>query len=293
MESRSAAVAAIRPVDMRLVDQLFGMEGGYVLNFSDKTFSEFFDAELGVDIDAERYHVDGSSKGKRLRYFLKSSDQAVRVRLLRALWEYREAMRERYQQEERVPNAAALFDSLLTRVGGSAAGGAVPVPVRTASRVISALRSQLAELGSLAPQPRGYAFERFLKGLFDAYGLAGRAAFRLLGEQIDGSFELAGETYLLEARWQAGPSDAADLYAFHGKVEGKAAWARGLFMSISGFTDEGLVAFGRARRVICMDGSDLRDMLNREIPFPDVVQQKVRRAAETGQPFARVRDLVR
>ena len=32
----------IRALDMRLIDDLFGMGGGYVLDFSDRTFAEFF-----------------------------------------------------------------------------------------------------------------------------------------------------------------------------------------------------------------------------------------------------------
>jgi hypothetical protein len=45
----------------------------------------------------------------------------------------------------------------------------------------------------LAAQPRGYAFEKFLKDLFDTFGLQAREAFRLRGEQIDGSFLLGQE----------------------------------------------------------------------------------------------------
>ena len=67
--------------------------------------------------------------------------------------------------------------------------------------MLTSLKAQLLEVSQLEPQPRGYALERYLKALFDANGLAGRASFRLVGEQIDGSFELAGETYLLEAKW--------------------------------------------------------------------------------------------
>jgi restriction endonuclease Mrr len=276
---------------MRLLDQLFGMEGGYVLDFGDKSFAEFFDAELGVDIDNQRYHAEGGSKAKRLRYFLKITDAAVRIRTLRALWEYREATRQRRQQEDSVPNAAASFEELLTRIGGTGTSGHVPAPIHTAAHVVAELKRQLGEVTALAPQPRGYAFERFLKGLFDAYGLAGRASFKLVGEQIDGSFELAGETYLLEAKWQEALTDAADLRAFNGKAEDKAAWTRGLFISNSGFSEDGLIAFGRGKRVICMDGSDLREMLDRGIAFSEVVARKIRRAAENGQPFARVRDL--
>jgi hypothetical protein len=40
-----------------------------------------------------------------------------------------------------------------------------------------------------------------------------------------------------------------------------------------------------------MDGLDLYEMLNREIPLTQVLERKVRRAAETGAPFMRVRDL--
>ena len=143
----------------------------------------------------------------------------------------------------------------------------------------------------LDAQARGYAFEKFLKQLFDGFGLQARDAFRLQGEQIDGSFVLGGDTYLLEAKWQGAPCGNAELHAFHGKVEQKAAWTRGLFISTSGFTDEGLHSFGRGKQVICMDGYDLSEALSRELPLNNVLGLKVRGAAETGMAFVRVRDL--
>ena len=153
------------------------------------------------------------------------------------------------------------------------------------------LKSRLIEITCLAPQPRGYEFERFLKALFDASGLGARAAFRLIGEQIDGSFQLSGETYLLEAKWTDPKIGAADLRSFNAKLEDKAAWTRGLFVSNSGFTDDGLEAFGRGKRVVCMDGLDLYETLDRRLSLEDVIARKVRRAAESGQPFVPVRDL--
>jgi hypothetical protein len=83
----------------------------------------------------------------------------------------------------------------------------------------------------------------------------------------------------------------AELHTFHGKVEQKAAWTHGLFVSNSGFTDEGLHEFGRGKRVICMNGFDLYETLDRKIPLNHVLERKVGRAAETGSPFIRVRDL--
>ena len=285
----------IRTIDMRFIDDLFGMGGGYVLDFSDRTFAEFFAEELGINIDNPRYAAEGTSKAKRLRYFLKSCDSSVRIRTLSALWEYREASRRRNRAEERVPGAEAEFWTLIERLGGKrpakvhALSSQVPTPVDLA--LSHTLRRNLLEVSRLDPQARGYAFERFLKDVFDSNGLTARSSFRLVGEQIDGSFELSGETYLVEAKWEGLPTGVADLRAFNGKVEEKAAWSRGLFVSNSGFTEDGLAAFGRGKRVVCMDGLDLHDMLDRGLAFSDVLAKKVRRAAESGSPFTRVRDL--
>jgi hypothetical protein len=88
------------------------------------------------------------------------------------------------------------------------------------------------------------------------------------------------DTYLLEARWQNEQADAASLRSFQGKVEDRPVWARGLFVSYSGFSTDGMSAFG-ARRIILMDGLDLHDELEREIPIDKVIAAKARRAAET------------
>jgi len=72
---------------------------------------------------------------------------------------------------------------------------------------------------------------------------------------------------------------------------GRATWARGLFVSYSGFTTDGLTAYGRGGSIVCIDGLDLHDMLKAEISLSHVLEQKVRRSVETGEMFVRVRDL--
>lgn len=287
------AAGKLRPIDMRLIDDLFEMGGGYVLDFNNRTFAEFFADEIGIDIDQSRYQAEGTSKAKRLRYFLRTCDSATRVRTLLALWEYREANRRRQGADESIQNAQGEFHALIHRLGGRvpAQGDQPAARQGSAAALSTALKAELIEVSKNEPQARGYAYERFLKRLFDANGLAGRSSFRLVGEQIDGSFELSGETYLLEAKWQASPIGAADLRSFNAKVEDQAAWSRGLFVSESGFTEDGLVAFGRGKRVVCMDGLDLYEMLDRSLSFSDVMARKVRGVAESGRPFIRVRDL--
>lgn len=293
---RRKAISAIRSIDLRLIDDLvdFIRGSGYVLDFSDASFADFFASELKVNIDDPKYAVNGGSKGKRLRYFLQNCDDAIAVRTLRALWEYRAEYLVRTGAKDPVPEAEVRYQRLIDRLSGGVAPEAAAPNATTATvdkQRIARIKADLLQVAALSPQARGYAFEGFLKDLFNIFGLSARDPFRLRGEQIDGSFQLNSDIYLLEAKWHGEPIGVADLHVFQGKIEQKAAWTRGLFVSDSGFTDEGLTAFGRGKRVICMDGLDLFEMLDREIPLTQVLEQKVRGAAETGSPFIRVRDL--
>jgi hypothetical protein len=275
-----------------LVDFIRGR--GYVLNFSDLSFTHFFATELDVDIDDPSYSDLGGSKGKRLKRFLQKVDDRTALRTLNAIWENRVDFLLKTGQDDPVKNAESRYFALVNRLGGSpnAAQGPQESPKAAFDQAkVVALRADLLKVSNLPPQARGYSFEAFLNSLFESFGLKPREAFRNRGEQLDGSFVLANETYLLEAKWQSALTGIADLHAFHGKLEQKASWARGLFISNSGFSEDGLAAFGRGKRVVCMDGLDIYEMLERSLPFDQVLNRKVRRAAETGLPFARVRDL--
>ena len=290
------SVVRLKATELRLLDDLFEMHGGYVLDFSNRTFAEFFFDELGVDIYSSCWDGGGTSKAKRLRFYLRNNPASTVVKTLRALWDYREAERRRHGADESIPAAEEQFYDLIERLGG-----ARPRPKRRESSkaddvsldpsISAALKADLISLSQLEPQARGFAFERLLKALFDANGMSGRASFRLVGEQIDGSFEFAGDPYLLEAKWTAAKTGVADLRSFNAKVEDKATWSRGLFVSDSGFSESGLTAFGRGNSIVCMDGLDLFEMLDQNLTLSDVLRRKVRRAAETGQPFVPLRDL--
>ena len=286
--------ANIRNIDMQIIDKIFGMEGGYVLDFSDRTMAQYFAEELNIDIDHPQYKDDGTSKARRLRCFLRKEGTDTAVRVLNALWEYREVRRMLNGQEEQMPNAHAQLLNLTNRLQGKPPPSTAPQPPSPAfvKPNYAGLLGELMALHSLEPHPRGYAFEGFLKRLFGAFGLLSRGGFRTTGEQIDGSFVLTGETYLLEAKWENAMTQAADLFTFQGKLNARVSWARGLFVSYSGFTPDGLVAYGRGIcSVVCMDGLDLHDALKAEIPLNHVLEQKVRRSVETGEALARVRDL--
>lgn len=129
----------------------------------------------------------------------------------------------------------------------------------TNQEAIEKFKNDLIGLLHLKPKERGFAFEKFLNGLFAAYNLDPRGSFRIIGEQIDGSFQIGTDVYLIEAKWHDKQIDQSDLLIFHGKVEGKSKWSRGLFVSYSGFTADGLTAYskGRPTNIIGMDSQDL------------------------------------
>ncbi len=285
----------LKTTDIKLLDEIFEMQGGFVLDFSNQTFSEFFEDEFGIDIYNDQYSEGGTSKAKRLRFYLRQAPTDSVVKILLALWEYKESIIRRNNQEQIDEGLKEEFCSLIKRLGGEPPQTSRPKPSQEIKAIDANLSfnllNELIALSSLEPHPRGYAFEKYLKNLFDVNGLNGRSSFRLVGEQIDGSFELNSETYLLEAKWTNQPIGLADLRSFNAKVEDKAAWSRGLFISNSGFSEDGLTAFGKGKSIICMDGFDMSEMLMNNRLFAEVVSRKVRRAAETGSPFVRVRDL--
>lgn len=141
-------------------------------------------------------------------------------------------------------------------------------------------------------QRRGYLFEGFLNDLFHIHNLAPRGSFKVAGEQIDGSFEWKGITYLVEARWRANPSNTSDLLVLRGKAE-KSDWTRGLFISINGFSplasDTHMI--GRKANLICMSGEDLILILEKHWSLEDALKAKLRHTGETAEVYVPISQL--
>mgnify|MGYP001619194306 FL=1 len=55
--------------EKQILEKLFQMGGGYVLNFSDRTMGEFFRDDVGIDIYNKKYNYASGSKANRLRGF--------------------------------------------------------------------------------------------------------------------------------------------------------------------------------------------------------------------------------
>lgn len=81
-------MANLNTFQTQLIEKLFQMESGYVLNFSDRTMSDFFKAELGVDIFDEKYNQGSGSKANRLRGFINNEDNKIIGELFNKLIKY-------------------------------------------------------------------------------------------------------------------------------------------------------------------------------------------------------------
>ena len=137
-------------------------------------------------------------------------------------------------------------------------------------------------------QRRGYLFEKFLNELFTLYDLQPKGSFKIIGEQIDGSFTFDTQDYLLEARWRIEQTNLADLFVFAGKIEEKLKNTLGLFVSIDGFTSECLESNSKtAKSMILMDGNDLIQILENRISLIDSLYLKRTHASNTGNIFYR------
>ena len=171
---------------------------------------------------------------------------------------------------------------------------AVEITTGAPSQELQQLREEFYSLhGQQDRQAAGLSLEQLLNQLFRLFGLKPREPFRLGGEQIDGSFQLDDDTYLLEAKWESQPLSQAPLLVFRGKVEGKSLFTRGLLISIFGFSQQALDAITRGKQpnFFLADGYDLTLVLEGQAKLDDLLRAKLRRLCEEGKMFVSAKDL--
>ena len=81
-------MADLTTIDKQVLEWLFQMWSGYVLDFSDRTMGEFFKDDVGVNIYAEEYNYATWSKANRMRGFWAEEDNAIVGRSILKLIEY-------------------------------------------------------------------------------------------------------------------------------------------------------------------------------------------------------------
>jgi hypothetical protein len=278
-------MATLDPIERSKIRQLLNA-GGYVLDFTRATYRQFVMDATGQDFSS-KYLV---SNGKNLEAIMSEETDRVAGKLLYELLRYMNAFNHVNDQ-----NCSLYDDCVQTakKLLGVTSDVSTPSQANQIdTKTTIDYNKHMKDLQSLSewedtPQKRGYAFEKYLFGLFKEHGLNPRGAFKITGEQIDGSFVLRDEIYLLEAKWTSKTIDLLDLTAFHAKVDSKSGFTRGLFISYSGCPDETLATLQRGRVInfVLMTVRDLAITFERKMPLPEVIWNKVRALAEEGEAY--------
>jgi hypothetical protein len=136
-------------------------------------------------------------------------------------------------------------------------------------------------------QKRGRVFERILTSMLSKEEMEPHTSMRPSGEEIDGSFAVGDNFYLLEAKWHAEPIPASSLYSFRGKLEGKITGTIGVFFSMSDYSRDAPDALlrGKQLNMILFSHSDLLLIEDGKITMREAMRAKRRYAADYGSPF--------
>lgn len=70
-------MASLTTNDKQVLEKLFQMGSGCVLNFSDRTFAEFFRDDVGVEIYDDKYNYASGSKANRMRGFWQAANELL------------------------------------------------------------------------------------------------------------------------------------------------------------------------------------------------------------------------
>lgn len=70
-------IAKFEIQEKKIIEKFLGMDSGYVLNFSNRTFSDFFVENFKINIYDDKYADRGESKAKRLRTFWEKESNSL------------------------------------------------------------------------------------------------------------------------------------------------------------------------------------------------------------------------
>lgn len=124
--------------DKQILEKLFQMGSGFVLNFSDRAIGEFFHDDIGVNIFDQKYNYASGSKANRLRGFWQVADDALIGKSIDKLVEYIDSqlLLENLKKEDFSPELIRLAREIAARLQGRKAP-ARTVPDTTEREFIS------------------------------------------------------------------------------------------------------------------------------------------------------------
>jgi hypothetical protein len=143
---------------------------------------------------------------------------------------------------------------------------------------------------------RGDRFEVLMNKIFGYYSERSEGPFKRTGEQVDGLFYFDKHWYLVEIRWKAEKSNAADVSVLRDRASRSFGGdTKALFVSFNGFSQDCLESMtgGDYERVILFDGSDLRAVLDCQIAFDLLLAEKQIELVKNRKPWVCALEIIR
>lgn len=115
-------MSSMTDIEKRYIEKLLEMGSGYVLDYSDASYGEFFKRH-GINIHGTKYQTYGTSKGKKMRSFWEQEPDAVVGKVLSEMMDSYEADVELNGREIDRPvleKGRGIVDRLLGRKAGRA-----------------------------------------------------------------------------------------------------------------------------------------------------------------------------
>lgn len=273
--------------EKQLIENVFGMGGGYVLDFTNQEFEEFMKDVVSYNI-YQKY--PGLSKAKMLRRFIEDESDVYVGKMIILLINYMKSnsLGKNIAQEDMI----RLYELGRKELGKDSVShkNETTSPNKVGKVDFGCLKRELLNIEKEpTQQQKGYAFEIYLKHLFEAFNLEVKASYRTGNDQIDGSFILNGNTVLIEAKYRTVEISKDDLLLFSHKIESKSPFTKGVFMTLSMPSGKTIDYFyDKSSRLILFTVEEIYILLENKNSLVDILTKKFRHLEETGNIFRHV-----
>lgn len=279
--------------EKQLIESVFGMRGGYFLNFSNRDFEEFMLDVTGYNVYSK---YPGLSKAKIFRQFYTDEANPYVGKAIVMAINY---MRDNCLVTDDIKNSV----ESLYEFGKKLLGKNQDQPKsqqqssETESKIVvdfESLKMSLLAIENIpSPQAKGYAFEKYLNSLFKSFNLDPHASYRTEYDQIDGSFILDGNTILIEAKYRTNAIPKDDLILFSNKIESKSHFPKGLFVTYSPVDTKAIEYFtDNSARIVILTVEELFILCQNQYSLPKVLQAKFRTLDEQGIIYRHIMTLM-
>jgi hypothetical protein len=168
--------------------------------------------------------------------------------------------------------------------------------IRNPTRLQELIReyARLRRLEGMTPQQRGQRFNYFIAEMLGCWGIDARANVLGSGE-IDVAFQIDGQRFILEAKWESEPVNSDPIAKLKMRVRQRLAGTLGLVVSMSGYTVNAVdeLRMGEQLSVLLLTKEHLEAMLSGFVPPEELITRVVEIASYYGEGLTNVVSLFR